>query len=48
MYRFYITLEDGTEVSWRGLTLKQARDMYAFTDKRLPHNVSGFGWEEER
>lgn len=46
MYRFYVHLRDGTEVEWRGLTRKQARDMYAFTRNRTPDNVSGYGWEE--
>lgn len=45
-YRFYIRLTNGEEVEWTGLTKKQARDMYAYTDKTMPSNVTGCGWEE--
>lgn len=45
-YRFYIRTDDGTETEWVGLTSRQARDMYAYTDARPPRNVTGYGWEE--
>ena len=45
-YRFYIETADGTEVEWTGLTKKQARDMYAYTDAHQPSNVVRSGWEE--
>lgn len=45
-YRFYIEHADGTEVEWRGLSRKQARDMYAYTDAHQPSNVTRYGWEE--
>lgn len=45
-YRFYIRLTNGEEVEWTGLTKKQARDMYAYTDKTMPSNVTRCGWEE--
>ena len=45
-YRFYIETADGTEVEWTGLTKKQARDMYAYTDAHQPSNATGYGWEE--
>ncbi len=45
-YRFYIEAPDGTEIEWRGLTKKQARDMYAYTDAHQPSNATGYGWEE--
>lgn len=44
-YTFFIETEDGERTEWRGLTLKQARDMNAFTHKRIPVNVKCFGWE---
>ena len=43
-YRFFIGLTDGTEVEWTGLTRKQARDMYAYTNAHHPCNVTGSGW----
>ncbi len=43
-YTFYIETE-ADEIVWRGLTLKQARDMKAWTDKVQPHNVKTYGWE---
>ena len=45
-YRFYIRTIDGTETEWRGLTHKQARDMYSYTDSHFPSNVVASGWEE--
>lgn len=54
-YTFYIKTfsedapGDTTEtVVWRGLTLKQARDMHAWTERRTPTNVHKFGWYESR
>ena len=44
-YRFYIETTDGNETEWRGLTRKQARDMYAYTDAHQPSNVKSYGWE---
>ena len=53
-YRFYIVTvyEHGEntyrqETEWRGLTKKQARDMYAYTDAHQPSNVIAYGWEEQ-
>lgn len=46
MYRFYIDTNDGERVEWAGLTKKQARDMYAYTDAHQPHNVVRCGWEQ--
>ena len=45
-YVFYIILDTGEEVRWPGLTLTQARNMYKWTEDRLPRNVTTFGWEE--
>jgi hypothetical protein len=44
-YRFFIGLTDGTEVEWCGLSRKQARDMYAYTNAHHPCNITGCGWE---
>ena len=46
MYRFYIDTNDGERVEWAGLTKKQARDMYAYTNAHQPHNVVRCGWEQ--
>ena len=43
-YDFYVETENDCIV-WRGLTLKQARDMNAWTDKMCPGNVKSYGWE---
>jgi hypothetical protein len=45
-HRFFIGLTDGTEIEWRGLSRKQARDMYAYTQQSQPSNMTGCGWEE--
>ena len=50
-YLFYIETRDALTdqqeyIEWRGLTYKQARDMYAYTDSHQPSNVTGYGWEE--
>lgn len=45
LYRFYIETKYDT-VEWRGLTKKQARDMYAYTNAHHPSEVVKFGWEE--
>lgn len=45
-YRFYIKDMDGNETEWCGLTRKQARDMYAYTDAHQPSNLTAYGWEE--
>jgi hypothetical protein len=47
-YRFYIETPDGEEIEWRGLSRKQARDMYAYTSAHQPSNVIAFGWEETK
>jgi hypothetical protein len=44
-YRFYIETPDGVEIEWCGLTKKQARDMYAYTNAHHPCNVTRCGWE---
>jgi hypothetical protein len=48
-YRFFIYRFDketgGAEVVWNGLTKKQARDMYAYTNAHQPSNVVACGWE---
>ena len=44
-YRFYVEDLDGNETEWCGLTRKQARDMYAYTDAHQPSNVKNYGWE---
>ena len=46
-YRFYIRTHSA-QTEWCGLTSKQARDMYAYTDKRTPNNVIAYGWEEQK
>lgn len=43
-YFFYVETEQD-EVVWSGLTLKQARDMNAWTDRACPRNVKTYGWE---
>lgn len=45
-YSFVLVTNDGTRTIWCGLTRKQARDMYAYTDAHQPHNVTSYGWEE--
>jgi hypothetical protein len=45
-HRFYVRSHDGAEVEWTGLSKKQARDMYAYTDAHQPSNVIAYGWEE--
>jgi len=45
-HRFFIGLTDGTEIEWRGLSRKQARDMYAYTQQSQPSDMTGCGWEE--
>lgn len=46
LYRFFIELDTGEEVEWRGLSQALSKRMYSQTDKRLPSNVVRFGWEE--
>ena len=46
-YRFYVKAHDGLTTEWCGLTKKQARDMYAYTDAHQPSNVIAYGWEEQ-
>jgi hypothetical protein len=45
-YVFYIILDTGEEVRWPGLTLTQARNMYAWTEAHAPTNISTYAWEE--
>jgi hypothetical protein len=47
-YVFWIELEDGQEVRWSHLSLRQVQSMNAVTDKRLPLNIKAFGWSEMR
>ena len=44
VYMFYIRTHSA-QTEWTGLTKKQARDMYAYTDAHQPSNVVAFGWE---
>lgn len=44
-YMFYIRTHSA-QTEWRGLTKKQARDMYTYTDAHQPSNVIAYGWEE--
>ena len=46
-YRFYVKSHDGLTTEWCGLTKKQARDMYAYTNAHQPSNVIAYGWEEQ-
>lgn len=45
-FRFYVKSHDGLTTEWTGLSKKQARDMYAYTDAHQPSNVIAYGWEE--
>jgi hypothetical protein len=45
-HRFYVKSHDGLTTEWTGLSKKQARDMYAYTDAHQPSNVIAYGWEE--
>lgn len=45
-YRFYVKGHDGLTTEWTGLTKKQARDMYSYTNAHQPSNVVAMGWEE--
>jgi hypothetical protein len=45
-HRFYVKSHDGLTTEWTGLSKKQARDMYAYTNAHHPCNVTGTGWEE--
>lgn len=47
-YRFYVKSHDGLTTEWCGLTRKQARDMYAYTNAHQPSNVIAYGWEETK
>ncbi len=47
-YRFFIETPDGEEIEWCGLSRKQARDMYAYTDAHQPSNAVRYGWEETK
>ena len=44
-YMFFIELEEGEVVEWRGLTLAKAKQMNACTSQTYPGNVKRFGWE---
>jgi hypothetical protein len=44
-YVFYIRLDDGTEIEWRGLSHARAKAMNVATHKHLPDNVVAYGWE---
>ena len=44
-YMFYIRTHSA-QTEWTGLSKKQARDMYAYTDAHQPSNVVAYGWEE--
>ncbi len=45
MCSFHISTCSGEVVEWRGLTMRQAKAMYAATEKHLPDNVKSYGWE---
>lgn len=45
-YRFYIRTHSA-QTEWCGLSRKQARDMYAYTNAHQPSNVIAYGWEEQ-
>jgi hypothetical protein len=45
-FRFYVKSHDGLTTEWTGLSKKQARDMYAYTNAHQPSNVVACGWEE--
>lgn len=49
-FRFYVVTADNNGgdhcTVWLGLTKKQARDMYAYTNAHQPSNVVACGWEE--
>lgn len=47
-YRFYVKAHDGLTTEWTGLSRKQARDMYAYTDAHQPSNVVAYGWGESK
>jgi hypothetical protein len=47
-HTFYIETTSGERVEWRGLTLKQARDMHAYTGKHMPDNVKLCRWVEQK
>ena len=43
--RFFMSLEDDTELEWRGLTAREARHLYAITYAHAPYNAVSYGWE---
>lgn len=45
VFRFYVETTSGETIEWEGLTKKQARDMYAYTNASQPSNAKSFGWE---
>lgn len=45
-YVFYICHDNGNEIRWPGLTLKQAQCMYKWTQDATPLDVRTYGWEE--
>ena len=47
-YTFYVEDAQGSKTTWTGLSMKRARDMYAYTNASQPSNVHRFGWFEEK
>lgn len=47
-YVFYMEMDSGERVEWRGLSLHQARTMHRITEQRIPDNVHAFGWEQTK
>lgn len=47
-YEFWIEMPDEggklMVVEWRGLSEKQAKDMYSYTERVLPEGVKTYGW----
>lgn len=43
-YTFWLETDSGERLYWRGLNLRQAKEMYARTDKRTPDNLKRWGW----
>lgn len=47
-YLFWVETIEGERIEWRGLSARQAKSMYASTEKRVPDSVRSFGWEEAK
>ena len=43
-YTFWLETRGGERLYWRGLNLRQAKEMYTRTAKHTPDNIERWGW----